>query len=221
MSPVLKGLKGNGTFKSGVHPPERKNFSGSSKIKTIPCPEKVLIRLQQNIGSPCGPTVKWKQEVNFGEKIAVGEGFISASIHSPIAGKVQKETMTTLPNGRHVKAIPIKASDDQMDGESLWSELFGGTWPKSFNGEYSPEEISETIKESGIVGLGGAAFPTHVKIMHNPDKKVDTLLINGCECEPYLTTDYRLMVECPEPIISGTLLAQSRPSHPPLDRARS
>lgn len=208
MSPVLKGLKGSGTFKRGIHPPERKHFSGSSRIKIIPCPEKVLIPLQQNIGSPCMPTVQWKQEVNFGERIAVGEGFISASIHSPIAGKIQKETMATLPNGRHVKALPIKASGDQIDGETLWNDLFGGTWPKKFNGEYSPEKISEKIKEAGIVGLGGAAFPTHVKILYNPDKQIDTLLVNGCECEPYLTTDYRLMIDAPEPIITGTLLAK-------------
>lgn len=206
---VLKGFKGKGTFKRGVHPPERKIISSDSRIKTVPCPENLLIPLQQNIGSPCEPMVAWKQEVALGEKIAVGEGFVSSIIHSPCSGKIGRERMTTLPNARHVRAIPIKASSSQVEGDDLWNELFGGEWPKVSDGEYSSEDIINAIKDSGIVGLGGAAFPTHVKVLYNPDKKIDTLLINGCECEPYLTTDYRLMLEAPEPIITGTLLVKS------------
>lgn len=206
MASVLQGFKGNGTFDRGVHPPGRKDFSDRLKIQPIPSPEKVLIPLQQNIGSPCEPVVEWKQDVQFGEKIAVGEGFISASLHSPLAGRIQREMMTTLPNARHVKALPVKASGKQVGADTLLGELLDSKWPKNVKGMYRPEEISERIKNAGIVGLGGAAFPTHVKIHYNPEKVVDTLLINGCECEPYLTTDYRLMIEAPAAVITGSLL---------------
>jgi electron transport complex protein RnfC len=203
----LPGFKGKGTFPRGVHPSDRKNFSSEMPIEIMPTPERVLLPLLQHIGPPCAPVVKTKQQVVFGDKVASNEAFISASIHTPISGTVMKQTVTTLPNARHVPALPVKAEGEQLQGRDLWEELFGGQWPKQFNGKWSPEKISQIIQVAGIVGLGGAAFPTHVKIMPSKDNKIDTLLINGCECEPYLTSDYRLMLEAPEPIITGALLA--------------
>lgn len=202
----LKKLKGKGTFSRGVHPPGRKKISADKKIEIMPTPGMVLLPLLQNIGAPCKSIVKPRQTVTFGEKIAESGEYISASIHSPISGMVLKETTTTLPNGRHVEALPIQKEGPQVEGQDLWDRFYGGEWPKNFDGKFSPAEISDKINASGIVGLGGAAFPTHVKIVPNDKKPVDTLLVNGCECEPYLTTDYRLMVEAPGPIISGSIL---------------
>ena len=115
--------------------------------------------------------------------------------------------VTNLPNGRHVKAIAIKAEGEQLDGQALWDEIYGGHWPKDDLEQYSPKQITDAIYDAGIVGLGGAAFPTHVKYIPNEKKPLDTILINGCECEPYLTSDYRLMMEAPAPVITGALLA--------------
>jgi electron transport complex protein RnfC len=104
-------------------------------------------------------------------------------------------------------AIMIKSDGDQLTGQELWDKLFGGSWPQKSYQSMDPEEINAAVHDAGIVGLGGAAFPTHVKIMPSDQKPVDTLMVNGCECEPYLTTDYRLMVEAPEAIVAGALLA--------------
>lgn len=202
-----QGLKGKGTFAHGVHPPEEKHYAEDMAIEIVPPPEKVLLPLQQNIGGACKPVVKAKQEVAVGEQVGKGGGFVSAALHAPIAGKVLKLGVTTLANGRHMEAIPIKAAGDQLEGEDLWADLFGGEWPKDDLDAYDPKEISESIAAAGIVGLGGAAFPTHVKIMPNDKKPIHTLIVNGCECEPFLTADYRLMVEAPEPIITGALLS--------------
>ena len=203
----IKGFPGKGTFAHGVHPPERKSFSEDVPIEIIPAPKKVLLPLLQNVGAPCVPQVKARQEVAFGDIIAKGEAFVSMTLHTPIAGKVQRMVMTTLPNGRHVQAVPVKAEGEQLEGKALWDEILGGEWPKDGLDKYDPKEIVNAIQEAGVVGLGGAAFPTHIKFMPNEKKPLDTLLINGCECEPFLTTDYRMMVETPNPIITGTLLA--------------
>jgi Na+-translocating ferredoxin:NAD+ oxidoreductase subunit C len=199
--------KGKGSFAHGIHPPEEKHYSKQMGIEILPPPEEVLLPLQQNIGGGCKPVVKAKQEVAIGELVGKGNGFVSASLHTPIAGKVLKMGVTTLANGRHMGAIPIKAIGDQLTGEDLWADMFGGQWPKGDIEAYDPGEISATIAKGGLVGLGGAAFPTHVKIMPNDKKPVHTLVVNGCECEPFLTADYRLMVEAPEPIVTGALLA--------------
>jgi electron transport complex protein RnfC len=207
MANRLKGMKGKGTFAHGVHPPEKKQFAEDMGIELVPAPAKVLLPLQQNIGGGCKPVVKAKQEVAIGEMVGKGNGFVSATLHTPIAGKVLKLGVTTLANGRHMAAIPIKADGDQLAGEDLWADMFGGEWPKADIDAYDPTVISEAIAAAGIVGLGGAAFPTHVKIMPNDKKPIHTVIVNGCECEPFLTADYRLMVEAPEPIVTGALLA--------------
>lgn len=200
-------FSGSGTFSKGAHPPERKHFSAHTKIEVMSSPKEVLLPLQQHIGAPCEPVVKPKQEVAFGELIGQSPAFISAKLHAPIAGKIMKMSVTTLPNGRHMQAIRIKANDDQMEGDALWQDIFGGEFTKDVKGKYDPAEVTRAINNAGIVGLGGAAFPTHVKVVSNEKKPVDMLLVNGCECEPYLTSDDRLMREVPEAIVSGALLA--------------
>ena len=198
---------GKGTFAHGVHPPERKSLAADAPIEIMPIPEKVLLPLQQHIGGPCTPMVKAKQEVIFGEMVGKGEVFVSAPIHAPVSGVVQKMETVTLANGRHLQAIAIRAEGEQVDVQTLWDQMFGGNWPQKSYQTLSPEKISKAIHKAGIVGLGGAAFPTHVKITPNDQKPIEILMVNGCECEPYLTTDYRVMVEAPEAVVAGTLLA--------------
>ncbi len=202
-----KLFPGSGTFARGVHPPECKGLASDAPIEIIPSPEKVILPLLQHIGGPCTPIVKPKQSVTFGEMIGKGEAFVSASLHAPLTGIVQKMEVTTLANGRHMQAIVIRGEGEQLCGQALWDKLFGGSWPQKSYQTMDPAKIAEAINDSGIVGLGGAAFPTHVKIMPSDKKPINTLVVNGCECEPYLTTDYRLMVEAPDAIVAGALLA--------------
>ncbi|WP_373501910.1 electron transport complex subunit RsxC [Desulfococcus sp.] len=202
----FKFFGSGGTFPHGVHPPERKAFAENAAIEVMPPPDKVVIPLLQNVGAPGKPSVKAKASVAMGDRIADAGGFVSAPIHSPIAGKVAKVGTTTLPNGRHVAAMPIKAEGEQLSGRDLWDENFGGDWPREGLARYGDKEIVDAIQNAGVVGLGGATFPTHVKYVPNDKKPIDTVMINGCECEPYLTSDYRMMIEAPEPIITGALL---------------
>ena len=199
-------IPGKGSFPRGVHPPEGKLFAENAAVEIPPCPAKVAIPLLQHTGSPAESLVEIRQEVVLGETIGESTGFISASIHATVTGKVGKQGVCTLPNGRHVAMIPITADGEQLEGQQLWDDVFGGDWPTNID-QYAHEQIAKAVGDAGIVGLGGAAFPTHVKFARNEAKPIDTILINGCECEPYLTADYRVMVQAPEPIITGALLA--------------
>ncbi|QTA79608.1 Ion-translocating oxidoreductase complex, subunit C [Desulfonema limicola] len=204
---IFKGFGSSGTFAHGVHPPERKGFSDGAPIEVIPPPKKVMLPLLQHVGAPAKPAVKPKTDVVLGDKIAEPGGFVSTAHHATISGKVMKTGIVTLTNGRHVPAIPIKAgNEEQLSGQALWEDIFGGEWPRDVD-NYSSKEIVDAISAAGIVGLGGAAFPTHVKFVPNEKKPVHTVLVNACECEPYLTADYRMMLEASAPIITGALLA--------------
>ncbi len=198
---------GPGTFARGVHPAECKHLAADVPIDVPPPPEAVLVPLLQHIGAPCEPTVKPKQEVSLGDPLGESSAFVSAPVHASVAGVVGPPAMTTLPNGRHVKAIPVTAGEQQLTGQALWNEMFGGDWPTSDLDSRDPQQIAEAVKSAGIVGMGGAAFPTHVKLRRNDKRPVDTLIVNGCECEPYLTADYRLMLQAPAPIVTGAILA--------------
>lgn len=198
---------GVGTFERGVHPPEGKHLAEAAHIEVMPTPDSVVLPLLQHTGAPCEPLVKPKQSVTLGEKIAQADAFVSAPIHAPITGTVGPLSVTTLPNGRHVRTIPVTAQDEQLSGVALWDDIYGGDWSYDQVSRHQPADITKAVKEAGLVGLGGAAFPTHVKLSPNPDKPVDTLLLNGCECEPYLTSDHRLMVEAPTAIVLGALLS--------------
>ena len=206
-SSTLTDLPGSGTFARGVHPPEGKHFAADVPIEVVGPGPSVSVPLLQHTGAPCESLVKTKQEVAAGEKIGDVDAFISAPVHSPVAGTVGMASVTTLPNGRHVATVPIKAAEQQPTGEDVWNDVFGGDWPTTGLNRHEPGQIAEAVREAGIVGLGGAAFPTHVKLARNEARPVDTLLVNGCECEPYLTADYRLMLEAPEPVVAGAILS--------------
>lgn len=195
------------TFAHGIHPPDSKSFSADVPVEILPTPSEVQISLLQHLGATCQSTVKPRTDVKVGDQLGSTDAFVSAPVHASIAGTTAREAMATLPNGRHVPAVPIKAADEQpLEGQALWDDIFGGDWPTDPTSK-KPEEIVAATKAAGLVGLGGAAFPTHIKLSPPKDKEISTLLVNGCECEPYLTADYRLMVEAPAPIVSGALLA--------------
>ncbi len=209
MASGFSGLSGKGTFSRGVHPPDQKHYAAEAGIEVLPAPEKIILPLSQHIGAPCKPVRKTKDEVKVGDVIGEPGGFVSAPVHASIDGTVMKTTSVTLPTGRRVPAVPIKSAsqDTSPAGAALFEELTSADWDRQAAQRQDPQAIVAAINNAGIVGLGGAAFPTHVKLTPNKEKPVDVLLLNGCECEPYLTSDYRLMMEAPQAIVTGALLA--------------
>jgi len=207
MGASLIGLPGKGTFARGVHPPERKDFASDVPIEAVPPPAQIQVALLQHTGAPCEAAVKNRQKLSVGDVVGTTEAFISAPVHTSVAGVAGRAAKTTLPNGRRVPAIPVKVDGEQLVGEALWDDVFGGEWPRDGLGDLDPGEMVKSVRDAGIVGQGGAAFPTHVKLTPNDQKPTDTLLLNGCECEPYLTADYRLMLEAPGAIVTGAILA--------------
>ncbi len=185
------------TFKlGGVHPPENK-FSQKAPIRELPLPETVTIPISQHLGVPATPVVKKGDTVKTGQLIAKGEAFISANIHSSVCGTVQKVDEVIDTSGYRKKAIIIKVEGDEWEeGIDLSTNLVKDC-------SLSPEEIVKKVNEKGIVGLGGATFPSYVKLMVPKGKKAEYLIINGVECEPYLTADHRLMLEKAEEILVG------------------
>ena len=183
----------------GVHPAENK-FSAGKKIEVLPIPEQVSVPIAQHIGAPSMPIVSKGDEVKTGQLIAKSSGFVSANIHSPVSGKVFKIDDIPDAAGYKRKAIIIKTEGDEWDeridrSEDLVTEI-----------TVSPEDIVKKIGEAGIVGLGGATFPAHVKLSVPRGKTCDVLILNGVECEPYLTADHRLMMEKGDEIMVGTQL---------------
>ncbi|MBW6513561.1 MAG: electron transport complex subunit RsxC [Candidatus Syntrophosphaera sp.] len=182
------------TFPGGVHPHDYKHFSASAGIEPAPLPPRVVIPLSQHIGGPSSPVVKVGDEVKTGQLIAEAAGFVSIPQHASISGKVTKIDIFPHPAGAMMKAIEITG-----DGLDSWVEM---TDNPGFL-ELPAAEMKQRIADAGICGMGGAGFPTFVKLSPPEDKPINTVILNGVECEPYLTSDYRLMLEKPEEIISG------------------
>lgn len=197
---------GKKSFPHGVHPREGKQFAEGKAIEVLPTLAEVVIPFVQHLGAPAKPIVKPRQDVKLGDVIAEQAGFISAAVHASLAGKTGAFTAVTLPNARHVPAVPIKAEGEQLAGRALFEDVLGGDWPRDVQA-YEPRAIADAVSGAGIVGMGGAAFPAHVKLVHNDKKPIELILVNGCECEPFLTSDYRLMLEAPRAIVAGALLA--------------
>ncbi len=183
------------SFKGGIDPGHYK-ITAEKPTEKAEAPEKVYIPLQQHIGAPCEPLVEKDEEVKVGQKIGEGQGFVSAPIHSSVSGKVIEITDYTHPLGTDTPTIII-----ENDGKE---ELHPDVKGKGELEDLSSDDLKNIIKEAGIVGMGGATFPTHVKLSPPEDKPIDTIIINGAECEPFLTSDHRTMVEQPEEIIYGT-----------------
>jgi len=197
------------TFARGVHPADCKQLAAEAAVEVLPTPSEVQIALQQHLGAPCEAVVKSRSEVAVGDLVGETDRFVSAPVHASISGVVARLSTTTLPNGRHVGVVPIRAAQEQpLSGRALWDDVYGGPWPSDGLDQYEAEAIAAAARAAGLVGMGGAAFPTHVKLTRNPEKPIDTLLVNGCECEPYLTADYLLMLEAPAAVVAGALLAR-------------
>ena len=184
-------------FQGGVHPPEEK-LTAALPTEAMPLPEKVYIPLSQHIGAPAVPVVQAGDTVSVGTVVAEAGGFVSTPVHASISGTVVEIAPYPHPVGRPMSAVVIEG-----DGEDRWDDRIT---PRSDTDSLEGSEIREIIKDAGIVGLGGAAFPTHVKLSPPAEKPIDTLIINGAECEPYLTADHRLMLEYPEKVIGGVRL---------------
>ena len=188
------------TFKiGGVHPPENK-LSAGSKIQALPIPEQVIIPLSQHIGAPATPVVQKGDNVKVGQLIAGASGFVSANIHSSVSGTVVSIDNITDAAGLSKPAITIQVEGDEWIDDIDRSE-------KILNSNnLTKEEIIKAITAAGIVGMGGATFPTQVKLTPPPGSKAEFLIINGVECEPYLTSDHRVMLEKAEEVLIGVQL---------------
>jgi electron transport complex protein RnfC len=176
----------------GIHPPYNK-ITAEKEIEEGEVPDEVIIPLHQHIGAPCKPAVEKDDEVLAGGKIGEVQSFVSAPIHASISGRVKDIRRAMVPVGYEADCVVIEG-----DGKDRWAKFD----ERSLD-ELGPKEIVERIREGGLVGMGGAAFPTHVKLSPPPEKRIDVFIANGAECEPYLTCDHRLMVEHPTPIIRG------------------
>ena len=191
-------MKKTGTFKSGIHPLARihhgKPLSEECAIEVLPAPKIVRIPLSQHIGAPARPTVAEGDYVRIGQIVGEASGFVSAACHASVSGRVIG--IENIPGimGKMIPAVVI---------ENDFQDTRDETGPVDYT-LLEKEQIIDMIRYAGIVGMGGATFPTHVKLSIPADKKVDTFIINAVECEPFLTADHRLMLEYPEEIVKGT-----------------
>ena len=185
------------TFKGGIHPPEFKELTEHLAIETMPIPATVTIPMSQHIGAPCKPLVKINDLVLVGQKIGEMGGFVSAPVHSSVSGKVKRVLTREVVSGQVDTCIIIES-----DGEDQWIE--GCDLDRKLE-DLTSKEIVDIIKEAGITGLGGAGFPTYVKLLPPEDVKVDSIILNGAECEPFLNCDNRLMIEESAKVAEGLL----------------
>lgn len=189
------------TFKRGVHPPDGKSFTNNIPIKLI-MPEKgtqMVMPMSQHLGAPCEPIVAKGDRVLLGQKIADSSAFVSAPIHSSVSGTVVDIKPMLTPGGAMCNSIIIENDGLFEEDPSLGKD----TDYKNF----SKEKILQKIHDAGVVGLGGAGFPTHIKLNPPKDKKIDTIIVNAAECEPYLTSDHRAMLERTDWLVKGLEIA--------------
>jgi len=182
------------TFAGGLHFPDHKQWSAHKPIEECPLPEQLLIPLSQHIGLPAEPCVTVGERVKKGQPVGRAKGFVSVPVHASTSGEVVAIEPRPHPAGSNLPTVVIAP-----DGLDEWHESIV---PARME-DLAPEQIRDRIRDAGVVGMGGATFPTHVKLSPPVEKPIDTLIINGVECEPYLTVDHRLMLEQPQKIIDG------------------
>ncbi len=182
------------TFAGGLHPPDSKHYSAHKPIERCPLPEELIIPAAQHIGAPAEICVAVGDQVKKGQVIAGAKGFVSVPIHASTSGEVIAIEPRLHPMGRPLPSVVIKP-----DGADQWDASLQGKDPE----QLSPEELKALVRDAGIVGMGGATFPAHVKLSPPEGKQIDTLILNGVECEPFLTADHQLMLEESERIIDG------------------
>jgi electron transport complex protein RnfC len=183
------------SFRHGVHPPDLKALTGALPIRRLAFPAEIILPLRQHAGKPARPIVKVGDRVERGDTVAEADGHVSAPVHASAAGTVASIGLWPHPDGSHATAIRIEV--ERYSPQALRPRIV-----PEWEG-LSREELVAAVKDAGVVGLGGAAFPAHVKLAPPAEYPIDTLVVNGCECEPYLTTDHRTMVEYPERVQLG------------------
>lgn len=183
------------SFKGGVHPPEMKELAEDSPIRKAEIPKNLTLPLVQHIGAPCKATVEVGQQVREGQVIGETQAFVTAPVHAPVSGKVKKIENVLHPLGIKVPAVLLEVDEGE---EKEYMKPLGDDPAK-----LDPKRMLERVQQAGIVGMGGATFPAHVKFAPPKEKKIDTFIINGCECEPYLTADYRVMLERGDDVLLG------------------
>ena len=183
------------TFRHGVHPPDLKDLTARVPIRRLPYPAEIVLPLRQHTGAPAKLIARVGDQVERGDKLAEADGFVSSPVHASAAGTVTDVDLWPHPDGTWQPAIRIAVErySAQAQRPRIVPEWAG----------LSPGQIVQAVQDAGVVGLGGAAFPTHVKLVPPKDTKINLLLVNGCECEPYLTTDHRTMAEYPERVHLG------------------
>ena len=186
---------GLATFKGGIHPYEGKEMSENKPVQVLIPKGEMVFPMAQHIGAPAKPLVKKGDRVLVDQKIGEAGGFISANVICSVSGTVKAVEPRLMVNGTMVTSVIV-----ENDGLDEKIEHFGEDRDYT---KLSKDEIRSIVKEAGIVGLGGAGFPTNVKLTPKDDSKIDYILVNGAECEPYLTSDYRMMLEEPEKIVGG------------------
>lgn len=182
------------TFRGGFHPEERKHLTEHKKIAVLPVPSVLTIPMAQHIGAPCTPLVKVGDEVKIGQKIGEPNGFMSVPVHSSVSGKVI--AVEPRPHTGLGTVLSVVIENDFLDAVSDTVQ------PKNID-SLSQKELIDAVKEAGIVGMGGATFPTFIKLSPPEGKKADAVILNGAECEPFLTADHRVMLEHPDDVIDG------------------
>ena len=186
-------------FKGGIHPLEGKELTAGKELRIAPLFDKYIVPVRQNIGAPPTLTVKKGDAVKKGQRIAEPGGFVSVPLHSPVCGTVGDIVEITGVTGASEQAVEIIA-----DGTDEWDT---GLDPIPDWADTEKDILKKRILDAGIVGMGGAAFPTHVKLSPPPEKNIDTLIVNGAECEPFLTADHRLMLTRTEEALTGIAIA--------------
>jgi electron transport complex protein RnfC len=182
-------------FLHGVHPPEHKELTATVAIRRMAFPSEVVLPVRQHAGKPAQVVVKRGDKVERGDTLAVSDGFISSPVHASASGRISAIEQWPHPDGS--TALAIRIAVDRYSAQVPRPRLVPD-WQ-----HLTPQQIVQAVQDAGVVGLGGAAFPTHVKLAPPPDAKVEMVLINGAECEPYLTTDHRSMVEFPQRVHLG------------------
>ena len=182
------------TFPGGLHPPDNKKWSEHKPVEVCPLSPELVVPMAQHIGAPAEPCVAAGDKVSKGEVIGRAKGFVSVAVHAPTSGEVVAVEPRLHPFGISLPAVVIRP-----DGEDRWAFA-----PQQVDASsLTPEQLKEKIRDAGLVGMGGATFPTHVKLSPPAEKPIDTLIINGVECEPFLTADHRLMLEEGERVLDG------------------
>jgi len=186
---------GHKTFSRGVHPSYYKELTSGKRVEQAALPKTVIIPLQQHAGAPCDPLVKKGDIVQEGQKIGDVKAFVAAPVHASISGKVKDIELAQHPGGFRSLSVVIEGDGTAKE----WAQAGSPADISSLSAEF----IREAVRDAGIVGMGGAAFPTSVKLAPPKGKAIEAIVLNGCECEPYLTADHRIMLEEPEKVVWG------------------